>query len=364
MRRHGLVAIVACSTIGSVDAMKADSYLHNECRLETSPVPRAEPEGHDELVSVIVPAYNAAAWIDMTLRSVRAQTHSNLEIIVVDDGSTDATAAVVESHVAEDPRITLLRTKNGGVAAARNLALTAAKGRYFAPVDADDLWHRDKIALQLAAIRGSEETVGLAYCWYVIINGKNEVISRSSRGRASGRVLKAMCNHNLVGNGSAPLILRQAALDVGGFDPSLRARGAQGCEDYKLYFQIAETYSFALVRDYLVGYRIHAAGMSRDNDRMIRSRELVTAELVSRHPEFRWAIQWGNVRVKRFRAAETLRSGQYAAAFSLLGSMIKDSPWASLCEIGILAVRGANVLVAAAIRRSGFGRARAIFPIG
>lgn len=90
-----------------------------------------------------------------------AQTHRNLEIIVVDDGSCDATPEIIQHHADEDPRIRIIRQPNAGVAAARNHAISEAKSDYIAPVDADDLWNPDKIEKQLAALLSGGPAVGL-----------------------------------------------------------------------------------------------------------------------------------------------------------------------------------------------------------
>ena len=104
------------------------------------------------LVGVVVPAYNAAATLDETLRSVRAQTHRALEIIVVDDGSLDDTAAIARRHAAEDERVRVLCQANAGVAAARNAGWQSSRADLIAFIDADDLWAPTKIERQLQAL--------------------------------------------------------------------------------------------------------------------------------------------------------------------------------------------------------------------
>lgn len=108
-------------------------------------------------VSIITPAYNAERVIDAAVASVVAQTFPDFEQLVVDDGSTDATAARVEAWAASDRRVRLLRhQKNAGhPAAARNTALAAARGRYLAFLDADDTWAPVKLARQLATLRAT-----------------------------------------------------------------------------------------------------------------------------------------------------------------------------------------------------------------
>jgi glycosyltransferase involved in cell wall biosynthesis len=99
------------------------------------------------LVSIVTPVYNAAKWLPETLASVRAQTLTDWEQILVDDGSTDGSLAIIEAVAAEDPRFRGLRTSGRkGPAVARNMALDAARGRFIAFLDADDLWHPEKLA--------------------------------------------------------------------------------------------------------------------------------------------------------------------------------------------------------------------------
>ncbi len=97
------------------------------------------------LVSVIIPAYNAENFIAKTLASVVAQTYRRLEILVVDDGSSDRTQSIVQTMAQQDPRIKLFKQANAGVAAARNAGIDKAKGEYIAPIDADDLWHPETL---------------------------------------------------------------------------------------------------------------------------------------------------------------------------------------------------------------------------
>jgi glycosyltransferase involved in cell wall biosynthesis len=101
-------------------------------------------------ISVITPAFNAAATLDGTIRSVVAQTFGDWEMLIADDGSADATPAVAAAWAARDPRIHLLGGHHEGPASARNRAIRAARGRFLAFLDADDRWHREKLARQLA----------------------------------------------------------------------------------------------------------------------------------------------------------------------------------------------------------------------
>jgi len=255
---------------------------------------RAEPPDDaatGPLVSVVVPAYNAEAFIATTLISAAYQTYERLEIVVVDDGSTDRTAEVVREFAVHDPRVKLLQQANAGVAAARNHGIRMAQGSLIAPLDADDLWERTKIERQVACFRGSDDRLALVYSWSHSIDDEGRIMRwKANRPEAQGRVFHQLIEANLIGNGSTPLMRKDRVLEVGGYDPELRAREAQGCEDWKLYLSLAERYDFAVVPACLVGYRQTTGMMSRNLRAMRRSYDLVFDDIRRRHPELPEAV--------------------------------------------------------------------------
>jgi len=285
------------------------------------------------LVSVIIPAYNAAQTIDETLNSVRAQTYSNLEIIVVDDGSMDETILRVERHCAEDSRVRLLKQSNQGVAVARNTGIANAIGEYIAPVDADDLWHPIKIQRQMDAMVVDDD-IGLVYTWYVQIDEKCRIISASERPIDEGDVLQRMCRGNLIGNGSSPLMRRRVVLEMGGYDKTLRDRQAQGCEDLKLYFQIAEKYKFAVIPEYLTGYRQFEGSMSGDPIRMMRSYDMVMAPFREKYPHYARYFQIGKSETLRWYFRAMIKNSRWKDAVKLARMMFENDPYFVL-ESGI-----------------------------
>lgn len=130
----------------------------------------------DPLVSVVVPAYNASRTLSATLDSVLNQTHAALDVIVVDDGSTDDTAAIAEGFQRRDDRIRVLRTDNGGVARARNAGIAAALSDVVAVVDADDLWHSTKVAKQFAALNAGGPDMAFVYALFRRIDENGAVL--------------------------------------------------------------------------------------------------------------------------------------------------------------------------------------------
>lgn len=306
-------------------------------------------------VSVVIPAYNGEATIDETLRSVRAQTHARLEIIVVDDGSRDGTIEAVLTHAAVDPRVSVLRQANAGVAAARNTGWRSATADLIAFVDADDLWAPAKIARQLEALDAGGRRAGLAYTWYARIDPDSRVTSLAHRPNAQGHVLRDIFRGNFIGNGSAALIRRAVLEEVGGFDPGLRAQGAQGCEDFSIYFRIAERHDFALVPEPLTGYRTLPGNMSSDMLQMLRSWRIVAAEMVERYPKSSAAITEGLAHYLEWSVLAAAERGDFASAWRLYLHLIGTAPLQALRLIfGPLirkSVRGARRRLGYAPRR-------------
>jgi len=218
-----------------------------------------------------VPAFNAAETLPETLGSVRNQTYRNLDIVVVDDGSTDDTAAIVHSHMKQEPRLRLLQQRNGGVASARNAGIDAAAGDFVAFIDADDLWHPTKIAKQMALLLSANATMALVYAPFRLIDADGHVLGSQNRIGVDGWVLYRHFHVNLVGNGSAILVRKAVLQELGGFDTSLREAQAEGCEDLLLQLRIAARYQFGEVPEYLVGYRRRPGSMSSDTEQMLRS---------------------------------------------------------------------------------------------
>jgi glycosyltransferase involved in cell wall biosynthesis len=185
----------------------------------------------DPLVSVIVPAYNAASTVQETLRSVLAQTYANIEVIVVDDGSTDDTAMAVSDIVAYDLRVRLERQPQCGVAAARNRAIQCASGEFIAPMDADDLWHPTKLERQLERFRSGESDLGLVYSWFRYMDTNSFVLADGPQPAFEGSVLHQHLQWNFLGNGSIPLIRAKALFGLG-YEPSLQRQARRAARTF------------------------------------------------------------------------------------------------------------------------------------
>ena len=131
----------------------------------------------DNLVSVIMPVYNAEPWLSRAVESVLQQNHRNLELVAIDDGSTDDSLSILEAFSRGDRRVRVRRQPvNGGVAAARNAGMAFAKGDYIAFLDADDWWHPAKLERQLTSLRASGALICYTEYWRVAEDGR--VLSR------------------------------------------------------------------------------------------------------------------------------------------------------------------------------------------
>lgn len=231
------------------------------------------------LVSVVLPVWNGAAHLADAVDSALAQTYPALELIVVDDGSTDATPAMLDQYAARDSRIRILRQANGGVARARNQAIAAARGEFIAPLDADDLWHPEKIARQVQRFAQAGGQTALVYCWWAWIDEDNAVFDHSPHWRVEGRVFESLLQINFIGSASVPMFRKRAVEQAGGYDESMRAHQAGGCEDWLLALRIADLNEVAVVPETLLGYRRRAGSMSAACDTMWRSKERVLDEV-------------------------------------------------------------------------------------
>ena len=279
------------------------------------------------LVSAIVPAYNAAAHVRAALASAQAQTYPNLEIVVVDDGSTDGTARIVAEVAERDARVRLFCQHNRGVAAARNRAIEASSGAFIAPLDADDVWFPEKIARQVARMQASGPEAGLVYAWSVSIDEEGASIGVARRVALEGRVHQALLSVNFLGNASVPLLRRSCVEAVGGYDSGLRGRGGEGCEDWDLALRIAERWEVRVAPAFLVGYRRVPGSMSRDFASMARSHALVVADVRRRHPEIPDALyRWSEGGFYLWLATVSYGAGNYRGVLRWAREAVRADP--------------------------------------
>ena len=277
------------------------------------------------LISVIIPAYNAEEFIAKTLESVLSQTYQNIEVLVVDDGSLDTTAAIVKSFAQKDSRISLLQQSNAGVASARNLAIEKSKGEYIAPIDADDIWYPQNLEKQLNCLTSSAPSVGVVYSWSVDINEQDLLTGGFYNSTIAGEVYTALVYKYFIGNASSSLIRRTCFEKIGGYNSKFKLENAQGCEDWELHLRIAEHYEFQVVPEYLVGYRQIASSMSCNYAAMAKCHSLIMADIRQQHPEIPSKIyRWSSSNFYIYLAVKSNRSHNHRSTLFWLAQAFKE----------------------------------------
>ena len=276
---------------------------------------RASPGTDRPMVTVIMAAFNAAQFVAESCRSVLVQTYPALELVVVDDGSTDETASIVQRLADADPRVRLITQPNAGVAAARNRGISAAAGDFIAPIDADDLWDPTKIERQVLRMRASGPETGLVYCWWAWIDDAGTVIECAPRWKVEGRALDELIEVNFTGSASVPLFRRSCLVESGGYNVHLHETGCGGCEDWELAIRVAERYRLSFVPAVLVGYRRRPGGMSNNRETMRRSHARLIAEIATRRPSVPPPIvEQSSRQFSMYLASVAFWSGQYLQA--------------------------------------------------
>jgi glycosyltransferase involved in cell wall biosynthesis len=212
------------------------------------------------IVSVIIPAHNGEMTIQQTIKSVLNQTLSSLELIVVDDGSTDSTLGVLSQ--VEDPRLKVFSYHNAGVAASRNRGLAHASGEYAAFLDHDDLWTSDKLEAQHTALQKNPQAA-VAYSLVNCIDETGRFLHPGSRILASGNVYARLLLTDFLDTTSNPMIRKHAIEQVGGFDESFAS-----ADDWDLFLRLASKYPFVCVPRVQILYREYPDSLSFDVERM------------------------------------------------------------------------------------------------
>lgn len=203
-------------------------------------------------VSVVIPCYNYGRFLPDALRSAQLQTYSDVEIVVVDDGSTDDT-----SKVAKKMNARVIRQENRGLSAARNRGIAETTGEYIALLDADDIWTPHKLEHQVVALR-ERRHVALCHTDGVFLHGDGWEERRKRRDYPPERGCPLA--HLLPGNRifASSVLMRRSAVEVaGGFDEALRH-----FEDTDLWFRMVDQGDFFFVNMPLMQYRVHGDNLS------------------------------------------------------------------------------------------------------
>jgi glycosyltransferase involved in cell wall biosynthesis len=265
------------------------------------------------LVSVIIPSYNYGDFIGEAIESVLAQTYRNFEIVVVDDGSTDATQAVV----ARFPAVHYLYQANQGIAVARNAGIAASKGDYVVFLDADDKLLPGALETGVNCLREHPECV--------FVSGHQEVISQNGLFPTPPIVCveenhyRALLDYNYICT-VGQVMFRRSVFAATGFDTSV-----PGCDDIELYLRITKEYPVYCHDRMVVQHRIHGSNTSRNKLMMLRS----SSRLYQRHlasvrgnPELEALCRQGIEYCRKFLRIELKRQRRDRLKSSWLGQRL------------------------------------------
>lgn len=207
------------------------------------------------LVTVVMAAKNYARFLPQAVASVRAQTLTNWELIIIDDGSTDATSTVVRPFLA-DPRVRYHRSDRLGQSRAKNLGIDLSRGKFIAFLDADDAWLPTKLEKQLVLFRDRSD-IGVVFCRRTLMDENGVLGATPSTPMWRGRVLTELFVQNFVCFSSA-VVRREVFSCVGRFEPEWDL-----AIDYDLWLRVAREFGFDFVDEPLVLYRTGHGNLSK-----------------------------------------------------------------------------------------------------
>jgi hypothetical protein len=232
--------------------------------------------------SIIIPAYNQARYLERAITSALAQKDADVEVVVVNDGSTDETQDIIARYQAE-PRLKSIHQSNAGLAAARNRGLAEATGEYVCFLDADDFYDPQKCAKQ-AALLDANPDLGFVYCDFTTVDENGTPHPKQGSVHDVQRTLSGFIFPALAQSGFFPphtVMIRRRVLDaVGHFDLDLG-----GNADYDLWLRAAAEHRAMFLDEKLANYREHGDSMSRDGDHMAKTRQATLRKISRLHPD-------------------------------------------------------------------------------
>jgi glycosyltransferase involved in cell wall biosynthesis len=269
----------------------------------------------------VIATYQMAAYVGEAVDSVLAQSCPRVEAIVVDDGSTDATAEALDRYRG-DPRVRVVRQTHGGQARAKNRGLTEARGELIGFCDADDRWRPEKLARQLPHFAGRPR-LGVVYGDFRCIDAAGAPVPTPRRPGFSGRITGRLLADNFVHFPTA-LVRREALAAASGFDESL----TMGI-DYDLWLRISVDWEFLYLPEVAVDYRIWAGQMSHRTGERLENAMRIMRRFLADHAgsvtraerEYAWAYTYTT------RADWHAREGRRAAAAADFLAAARHRPW-------------------------------------
>lgn len=230
--------------------------------------------------SVVIPAYNASAFLPQTIESVQRQTFEDFEILIIDDGSTDDTLDIIKKYKETDSRIHFITQRNQGVSRARNTGIEAAEGKYIAFLDSDDIWMPNKLKIHFEHFQ-SDSKIGLSYARVEFIDWQGYSAHQYSNLRLKNVLPKHLYIENLICTPSNAVIVKDIFKSNEGFDGYL-----SGYADIELFLRISLLgWKVEGINQVLVMYRTSLSGMSSQIQEMEKEWEIYSERVSQYAPD-------------------------------------------------------------------------------
>ncbi len=282
-------------------------------------------DGKPPALSIVIPAYNVAPYVRQAVESALDQTFTDIEVIVVDDGSTDGTDAVLTDieKARADPRLRIVRQPNAGLSGARNTGVAASRGKLIGFLDGDDAWLPEKAARHVAAMR-ADPGIGLSFSHSAYMTEAGKRTGQMLLAEKSSPGLHDMIRRNQVGNGSSAVVRRACLVAAGPFNTDLRA-----CEDYEMWCRMLDKTCCRaeLVPEPLTLYRMRHASLSYDHDKFVGQAEAAMRLLRASMPHVpKQVFDAGQAQHYRIAAWKAATSGASAVSARLLVKTVRVQP--------------------------------------
>jgi len=284
------------------------------------------------LISIITPTYNRADFIQQAVDSVLAQTYLNFELLIVDDGSTDSTRALLEP-VLEDSRVRYFYQENQGQSVARNLALSEAKGDYVCFLDSDNYWPDDKLETQIALF-SQHPDYDVIYGDIITVDELGQEVTRKNMTRYSGHVARYMIRDNFVSMNTA-MTRRRCFEELGAMSGMRRV-----ADDYDLWLRFSARLRFLYVPEYFAYYRVMDDQISSDKTRRFDSNWQIITDFRRTFPdamseqEFDSGFAAFHCRKARYLASQNSRGEALAEILKALKLQpLRRASWRGLAAV-------------------------------
>ncbi len=205
----------------------------------------------DPLVSVLMSVYNSDRYLAQAIESILNQTYQNFEFIIIDDGSTDRSLAILQNYAAQDSRIRLASRENRGIPKTRNELITQATSELIAVIDSDDIAFPQRLAMQVTFLQQNPEVVWVGGA-FELIDARGRRLTQIGMPQSNAEIQQLLVQGNTSFLHPGAMVRRSAILQVGGYDESLPT-----AHDLDLWLKLSEVGQLANLQEPVVKYRIH-----------------------------------------------------------------------------------------------------------